>query len=110
MRKLFISLVVFFSAFLSLGSALATDNYQSDKFPPNELILKAYNAEYAQDKYTLEQIVGKYQDGDGVYHVYGVFKGHGEKGFGSNPMLLYKLDTNIWLIKFHLKQPKILMK
>ena len=110
MRKPLISFVLFFSAFLSLGSALAMDNYQSEQFPPNEIIMKAYNTEYAEQKHTLEGIVGKYKDGDGVYHVYCIFNANGQKGFGSNPILLYKLDTNIWLIKFHFKQPMILLK
>ena len=110
MRKPLISFLVFFSTFVFLGSALAMDAYQSEKFPPAEVIKKAYNTQYAQEKFTIEQIVGKYKDGDGVYNVYCIFKAHGEKGFGSHPILLYKLDTNIWLIKFYLTEPMILLK
>ena len=110
MRKSLISFLVFFSTFVFLGSALAMDAYQSEKFPPAEVIKKAYNTQHAEDKATLEQIVGKYKDGDGVYHVYCIFKARGEKGFGSHPIQLYKLDTNIWLIKFYLAEPIILLK
>ena len=94
--------------------------YKSEEFPPVELISKISikNQEefhkFARRKLPPHfEIVGKYRDGDGVYHLYFIFRNiKGKIELCKDPMTFIKLDTNVWLVKdpISLNLPQILEK
>ena len=89
---------------------LATEPYKSKNFPPQEIIMKNYDKIQNNTEAKIS-IVGKYQRHDNIYYIYYNFSSAGKVRLYHRPMILKRLDNNIWIIQTRYdRDPKILEK
>lgn len=105
MKKLLAMTIVFLFAMISISFA---EPYKSSKFPPEEIIKKSYTNNYSKGSFFLHQIIGKYKDADGKYYLYTYTQQGDSIHFSSDPIILIKLDTDMWIIKFRNRDAVIL--
>ena len=78
---------------------VSAEPYKSKKFPPIQIIKKAFSKDHSSAK--IFSIAGKYKNADGHYVVYVYLKNENDKNgfFSSEPITLIKLDTDFWVFK-----------
>jgi hypothetical protein len=114
--QLSLGLSVIFLFFLI--SDLEAEDYVSKDTPPNEIVIKAVQAQMEKTNQNIvsskfEKIIGKYKEGDDVY-VYFLSIMVSEKGMLTgkpcdpfqkiDPVKIKKLDTNIWVLSGEFNQ------
>ena len=100
MTKLIISkfLLCFFIFSLCISVAKGED-YVSKSFPPKEILVKAM-VKLDPREHLVFTYIGKIQDKDGNYSAYfSVYKNKEDihDPYPNNKMVLFKLDTDLWL-------------
>ena len=93
---------------LCLSGIASAEPYKSKKFPPINIIKKAYSKDHSSVK--IFDIAGKYKNADGHYIVYVYLKSENDKNgyFSSQPIVLIKLDTDYWIFQSYNSRARLL--
>lgn len=89
------------------------DNYQGKKFPSNNVIKKTANGLqlFKNSKLSFLRVAGKHLNSDGSYSVYIYVKNKaGAEKFLAQPLIIRRLDTNLWIVSISKSQATLMLK